>query len=48
MTVNHGIDRVRATFDDESLVAGAGLVLVATVVSRLGLEALINETGPAR
>lgn len=43
-TVNHGIDRVRATFDDESLVAGAGLVLVATVVSRLGLEALIDET----
>jgi len=43
-TVNHGIGRVRATFDDESLVADAGLILVATVVSRLGLEALINAT----
>ena len=43
-TVNHGIDRVRAAFDEESLVAGAGLVLVATVVSRLGLEALVNST----
>jgi hypothetical protein len=42
--VNHGIDRVRATFDDGHLVAGAGLLLVATVVSRLGLEALINST----
>lgn len=42
--VNHGIDRVRAMFDEESLVADAGLILVATVVSRLGLEALINTT----
>lgn len=42
-TVNHGIDRVRATFDDESLVADAGLLLVATVVARLGLEELINK-----
>lgn len=43
-TVNHGIDRVRATFDDDSLVADAGLVLVATLVARLGLEALIDAT----
>lgn len=42
-TVNHGIDRVRATFDDESLVANAGLLSVVTVVGRLGLEALINK-----
>ncbi|HON76815.1 MAG TPA: IS1380 family transposase [Dermatophilaceae bacterium] len=41
-TVNHGIDRVRATFDDESLVADAGLILVATLVARLGLESLID------
>ena len=41
MTVNHGIDRVQVTFDDESLVADAGLLLVATVAARLGLEALI-------
>ncbi|MFN8034839.1 MAG: transposase [Acidimicrobiia bacterium] len=32
------------TFDDESLVADAGLVLVATVVARLGLERLIDAT----
>ncbi|MBK6857932.1 MAG: IS1380 family transposase [Microthrixaceae bacterium] len=44
MTVNHGIDRIRVTFDDESLVADAGLLLVATVAARLGLEALINST----
>lgn len=43
-TVNHGIDRVRATFDDESLVADAGLVLAATLVARLGLESLIDAT----
>lgn len=43
-TVNHGIDRVRATFDDESLVADAGLILIATLVARLGLESLIDAT----
>ena len=44
MTVNHGIDRVQVTFDDETLVADAGLLLVATVAARLGLEALIDST----
>lgn len=44
ITVNHGIDRVRATFDDESLVADAGLLLIATLVGRLGLEVLIDAT----
>lgn len=43
-TVNHGIDRVRVTFDDESLVADAGLLLVATLSARLGLESLIDAT----
>lgn len=43
-TVNHGLGRVRATFDEDRLVADAGLILVATVVSRLGLEALVNAT----
>jgi hypothetical protein len=42
--VSHGIDRVAVVFDDESLVANAGLVLVATLVARLGLEALVNST----
>ena len=32
------------TFDDESLVANAGLVLPATLMTRLGLETLINAT----
>ncbi len=40
--VSRGIDRYDATFDDPNLVANAGLLLVATLVARLGLEALIN------
>jgi hypothetical protein len=35
---------LQATFDEESLVADAGLVLMATSVGRLGLETLINST----
>ena len=42
--VSRGIDRVRVTFDDPNLVANAGLLLVATLVGRLGLEALCNAT----
>jgi Transposase DDE domain group 1 len=42
--VSHGIDRVAVVFDDDSLVANAGLLLVATLVVRLGLEALVNST----
>ena len=41
--VSRGLDRIDATFDDPNLVANAGLLLVATLVSRLGLEALIND-----
>ncbi len=41
--VSRGIDRIEVTFDEPNLVANAGLVLVATLVSRLGLERLINE-----
>ena len=41
--VSQSIDRVEAIFDDESLVADAGLIVPATLISRLGLEALINE-----
>jgi hypothetical protein len=40
--VSHGIDRVDATFDDPNLVANAGLLLVATLTDRLGLESLID------
>jgi len=42
--VSHTIDCTEVTFDDLNLVANAGLVVVATLVVRLGLEALINRT----
>ncbi len=38
------MDRVGVMFDDPSLVANAGLVVPATLMVRLGLEALINST----
>jgi hypothetical protein len=43
-SVSRGIDRIDVTFDEPNLVANAGLLLVATLVGRLGLEALINAT----
>jgi hypothetical protein len=42
--VSRGIDRIEVTFDEPNLVANAGLLLVATLVCRLGLEALVNQT----
>jgi hypothetical protein len=42
--VSRGLDRVGVDFDDESLVANAGLLLTATMAARLDLEALINMT----
>jgi DDE family transposase len=42
--VSHGIDRVAVSFDDPNLVANAGLLLVGTLVLRLGLERLVNTT----
>ena len=39
-----GIDGLEPVFDDGSLVADAGLLLPATVMGRLGLEALIDDT----
>jgi hypothetical protein len=42
--VSHGIDRVAVSFDDPNLVANAGLILVGTLVVRLGLERLVNAT----
>jgi hypothetical protein len=42
--VSRGIDRVAVTFDEPNLVANAGLVLVATLAARLGLERLANAT----
>ena len=42
--VSQTLDRIHATFDDDNLVANAGLILPATVIERLGVEALINTT----
>ena len=33
------IDRLQATFDHEGIVANAGLIVAATLMARLGLEA---------
>ena len=45
------IDRLQATFDHDGIVANAGLVVPATLMVRLGLEALIDtwvRTGSSR
>ena len=42
--VLHSIDRAEVTFDDPTLVADAGLIVPATLMVRLGLEALIDST----
>ena len=46
--VSRGIDRVAVTFDEPNLVANAGLVLVATLAKRLGLEKLCDATTDLR
>ncbi len=43
-SVSRRIDRIAVTFDDPNLVANAGLLLVATMAVRLGLETLIDTT----
>lgn len=43
-SVSRSLDRVEATFDDNTLVADAGLIVPATLMVRLGLEQLINAT----
>src|SRR5436305_1702391 len=42
--VSRAIDSIEVTFDDETLVAEAGLIVPATLMGRLGLEALVNQT----
>jgi Transposase DDE domain group 1 len=42
--VSRAIDRIEVTFDDETLVADAGLIVPATLMLRLGLEGLVNQT----
>jgi hypothetical protein len=43
-SVSRSIDRVEVTFDDDTLVADAGLIVPATLMVRLGLEHLIDST----
>jgi hypothetical protein len=40
--VSRTIDRYETTFDHDGLIANAGLIVVATLMSRLGLERLVN------
>jgi hypothetical protein len=50
MRSSHSLDRLDTTFDDERLVADAGLLLPATLAQHLGLRELVDEhldLGPA-
>ena len=50
-TLLRNIDRLGVTFDHEGLVANAGLIVPATLMARLGIEALIDglvRTGSSR
>ena len=42
--VSQSIDRLEVVFDDESLVADAGLLAAGTLMDRLGLEDLVDGT----
>jgi hypothetical protein len=42
--VSRNLDRLDVTFDDEHLVASAGLLLVSTVSDRLGISGLVDES----
>ena len=44
MQVSRSLDRVRADFDDERLVANAGLIAPASLAERLGLKDLLDES----
>jgi Transposase DDE domain group 1 len=41
--VSRALDRIVVSFDDPSLVANAGLLMVATLVSRLDIERVVNS-----
>ena len=43
MRSSHTLDRLDVAFDDDRLVAGAGLLLPATLAQHLGLRALVDE-----
>src|SRR5215831_5697181 len=38
-----GLDGVAVAFDDERVVSGAGIALIATLVDRLGIEGLVTR-----
>ncbi len=38
-----GLDGLQVKFDDERVVSDAGVMLVATVAQRLGIEALAGQ-----
>lgn len=42
-SVSRETDCIVVTFDDPTLVADAGLIVPATLMVRLGLEALMNQ-----
>ena len=42
--VLQNIDRYEVVFDDEGLVADAGLLAAGTLIVRLGLEDLVDRT----
>ncbi|MFN3254530.1 MAG: transposase [Ilumatobacter sp.] len=41
--VSRTVDRYDTSFDHDALIANAGLIVVATLMARLGLERLANE-----
>ena len=41
--VSRTLDRYETTFDHDGLIANAGLIMIATLMSRLGLEQLANK-----
>src|SRR3954469_22401581 len=43
MTRPSGLDGVRVVFDDERVVSDAGVMLVATLAERLGIEAVARR-----
>ena len=42
--VSQSFDRYGVVFDDEGLVADAGLLVAGTLMDRLGLEGLVDRT----
>ena len=40
--VSRTLDRFETTFNHDGLIANAGLIVIATLMSRLGLERLAN------